>query len=169
MKTVILLTKAEAKAISKEFKRNKVGGTFSLRPHDDQTYKTGQTGVNLVHYSYQVTEPQLRFIRARARRPSGVLVRSAKYGNRRAFPEPRKRQVEDYLEYIEQNFQDRGHQGVAVYIQSVLRRARTRGARDVPVAIAELKSALGSVKDPRFDSRRVDLAFKDPSFRVNRK
>lgn len=87
--TVILLTKAEAAAIAREFKRNNIGGSFSTVPYDDQVYRTKQTGKRLVHYSYEVTGPQLKFIQARARRRSGVLVKSTKYGARRAFPEPR--------------------------------------------------------------------------------
>ena len=170
--TVILLTKAEAKAIAKEFRRNKIGKSFSIKPYDDQVYRTTQTGKLLVHYSYQVTGPQLKFIQARARRPLGVKVKSLKYGTRRAFPEPaRENQTTAYEEYIQQNFDDGGHQRVNNYIVTSLRRANGVGEKALDSAFKELKLAVKRTEGYKgrsgtiFDPKKTTGAFSNPSTR----
>lgn len=161
---IILLTKREAKAIAKEFKRNKIGGTFSIKPFDDQVYKTKQTGVYLVHQSYKVNDAQLKFICARARRPMGVLVKSARYGNRRAFPEPRPDQTNAYKDLMSEEYDDLGHKGVANYIMRTLR------TRNDAKNVIDIKAALKKLarENPNFDPNDIEIRsiWKRNSFRA---
>lgn len=162
---VILLTKKEATAIAKEFRRKKIGASFAAKPHDDQVYTTRQTGVKLVHYSYKVTPAQLRFIRARSRRPRGVLVKSSKYGNRRAFPEPREGVVTVHLEKIQERYRDVGNSGVKNYVEQQLLRAKLRGGESLERTTKELQAALGKMRFDKRTKTSLNQAFQAGSVR----
>lgn len=162
---IVLLTKSEAKAIQKECKRKRI--SFSIKPYDEQIYRTKQTGVALKHYSYKVDAAQLKFIRARSRRPLGVKVTTKKYGTRRAFPEA---QIVAHKDYMEDRFDTSGHQGVSKYIESTLRLADPSKIETVKKDLIEAMERLeseGYQRKGRFFQR--SKVKQDPFFNYSRR
>ena len=91
---VILLNKQEAKKLKLLW--TKIGGDRGR--YDDQECTTqGQK-----HHSYKLSQAQLAKIKASSGRKKGKMVKSKKYGNRRAFPDSFEYLDPDQYVYEEQ-------------------------------------------------------------------